>query len=103
MSSYTDDVLVDETAVTVAEVVKHLRKFGLATKTPELLEGGAALGLRLEMDQTGELFFFRKGDEIPEVGEEMSKRELFSESGTLVVGWLCVACSYVKRRAEGVR
>lgn len=106
-NSYIDDILVDETAVTAAEVVKHLAKFGLVTKTPEPLEGGAALGLKLEKDMTGELVF-RRGNEIPEVGEEMSKRELFSACGRLVghypiVGWLRIACSYVKRRAEVVR
>lgn len=106
-NSYIDDILVDETVVTAAEVVEHLAKFGLATKTPEPLEGGTALGLKLQKDKTGELVF-RRGNEIPEVGEEMSKRELFSACGRLVghypiAGWLRVACSYVKRRAEGVR
>lgn len=106
-SSYIDDILVDETVVTAAQVVKHLTKFGLATKAPELLEGSAALGLKLRRDKSGELIF-RRGNEIPEVGEELSRRELFSACGRLVghypiAGWLRVACSYVKRRAEGVR
>lgn len=106
-SSYIDDIIVDETVVTIADVVEHLKGFGLATKSPEPLEGGSALGLRLERDRSGELTF-RRGNKIPEVGEELSRRELFSACGRLVghypiVGWLRVACSYVKRRAEGVR
>ena len=106
-NSYIDDILVDETMVKATEVVEHLAKFGLATKPPEPLEGGAALGLKLEKDRTGELVF-RRGNEIPEVGEELSRRELFSVCGKLVghypiTGWLQVACSYVKRRAEGVK
>ena len=106
-SSYIDDILVDETVVTAAEVVEHLAKFGLTTKKPEPLEGGAALGLRPEKDKTGKLVF-QRGNEILKVGEEMSKQELFSACGKLVghyliVGWFCVVCSYVKTRAEGVR
>lgn len=106
-SSYIDDILVDEAVVTTTAVVEHLKKFGLATKSPEPLEGGAALGLKLKRDRSGELIF-QRGNEIPEVGEELSRRELFSVCGRLVghypiAGWLRVACSYVKRRAEGVR
>lgn len=106
-NSYIDDILVDETVVTAAEVVEHLATFGLATKQPQQLEGGAALGLRLERDRTGELVF-QRGNEIPEVKENWSRRELFSACGKLVghypiAGWLRVACSYVKRRAEGAR
>lgn len=105
--SYIDDILVDDSVVEVAEVVKHLKKFGLVTKTPAPLEGGAVLGLKLERNGTGELVF-RRGNEIPGVGETMSKRELFSVCGKLVghypiAGWLRVACSYVKRRAEVTR
>ena len=69
-NSYVDDILVDETILTAHEVVVHLRKFGLATKTPESLEGGTALGLRLERSRGGELFF-KRGNEVPVVGEEL--------------------------------
>ena len=51
---------------------------------------------------------FSRGNEIPEVKGDLSRRELFSVCGKLVghypiAGWLRVACSYVKRVAEGVR
>lgn len=105
-NSYIDDILVDETKVGVSEVVEHLQRYGLATKRPEALEGGTALGLRLERERTGELVF-KRGNTVPEVKESLNRRELFSVCGKLVghypvAGWLRVACSYVKRRAEGV-
>lgn len=40
MSSYIDDILMDETVMIEAEIVEHLTKFGLATKSPEPLERG---------------------------------------------------------------
>ena len=89
--------------------MEHLEKFGFTTKPPEPLEGGgrATLGLKLEKNRTGELVF-RRGNEIPEVGEVLSRRELYSVCGRLVghypiAGWLRVACSYIKRKAAGVR
>ena len=50
---------------------------------------------------------FRRGNEIPAIEGEISRRELFSICGKLlghylVAGWLQLACSYVKRRASGV-
>lgn len=85
--------------------MEHLQQYGLVTKQPEPLGGGnAALGLRLEMNKNGELIF-RRGNEIPEVKDNLSRREIFSICGKLVghypiAGWLRVACSYVKRRAD---
>ena len=58
------------------------------------------------MNKTGKLMF-RRGNEIPEIEGEISRRELFSIGGKLlghypVAGWLRLACSYVKRRGSGV-
>ncbi|KAK7007731.1 hypothetical protein SK128_024313, partial [Halocaridina rubra] len=47
-NSSIDKILIDETKVIVSEVVEQLYLYGLATKPPEPLEGGTALGLRLE-------------------------------------------------------
>ena len=104
-SSYVDDIIVEESRVTALEVIEHLKKFGLITKAPESLEGGAALGLKLQANERGVLDFFR-GNEIPDVPERLTRRDLFSICGKLVghypiAGWLRVACSYVKRTAEG--
>ncbi|MPC52132.1 hypothetical protein E2C01_045993 [Portunus trituberculatus] len=82
MSSYIDGILVAETVVTTAKVVEHLTKFGLVMKPTEPLEGGAALGIKLQRDKSGELIFQRR-NEIWEVEEELSRRELFSACGRL--------------------
>ncbi|KAF2348571.1 hypothetical protein FHG87_020672 [Trinorchestia longiramus] len=102
-SSYIDDILVDETKISVTEVVSHLNKFGLITKAPEALDGGAVLGLRLS--KVGEELMFHRGNKIPKIADALTRRELFSACGTLVghypiAGCLRVACSYMKRRAE---
>ena len=102
--SYINDIKVYVTKISTKEVVEHLKGFGLTVKSPESLDGGVALGLKL-MNKTGKLMF-RRGNEIPEIGE-ISTQELFSICGKLlghypVAGWLWLACSYVKRRASGV-
>ena len=104
-SSYIDDILVKVLQTTVLEVVEHLKKFGLITKAPESLDGGAALGLKLRVNERGVLDFFR-GNEIPDIPECLTRRDLFSICGKLIghypiAGWLRVSCSYVKRTAEG--
>ena len=60
----------------------------------------------LDKDGTGDLEFAR-GNEIPEVHEEMNRRELLSTCGKLVgyypvAGWLRTTCSYMKRTADGI-
>ena len=101
---YIDDIMVDVMKISTKEVVEHLKGFGLTAKSPESLDGGAALGLKL-MNKTGNLMF-RRGNKIPEREREISRWELFSICGKLlghypVAGWLRLACSYVKRRASG--
>ena len=101
-SSYIDDILVDEAEVTAEKVRGHVEEYGLTAKPVESLDGGAALGLKLWQDGQGNLVF-RRGNEIPEVGTELSKRELFSICGKLVghypiAGWLRMACSFIKRQ-----
>ena len=100
--SYIDDIMVDVTKIALSDVPQPL--LSITAKSPQSLDGGAALGLKL-MNKTGKLMF-RRGNEIPEIGE-ISRRELFSICGKLlghypVAGWLRLACSYVKRRASGV-
>ena len=105
-SPYIDDILVDESKLSVAELVSHLNGYGLATKPPESLENGAALGLKLN-SVNGELVF-QRGNKVPEVPAKVTRRGLFSVCGTLVghypiAGWLRVACSFIKRNAEGAK
>ncbi|XP_068231906.1 uncharacterized protein [Palaemon carinicauda] len=47
-NSYIDDILVNESIASTDEVIRHLNTFGLITKSPESLNGGAALGLQLQ-------------------------------------------------------
>ena len=106
-SSFVDDICVNVTKVSAEEVIQHLGRFGLVTKPPVPLDGGSALGLKIHRDETGELMFSR-GNELPVVSGSLTRRELFSVCGKLVghypiAGWLRVACSYIKRRAEGVK
>lgn len=105
-SSYVDDILLNESLLSAEKLIAHLNKFGLATKPPERLDGGAALGLRLERGRSGELVFSR-GNILPVLPKSLTRRELFSVCGKLVghypvAGWLRVACSYIKRKAEGI-
>lgn len=103
-SSYIDDILVDVSQVKSDNVISHLRNYGLVAKPAEKLDGGSALGLKLTRGLNGKLWFGR-GGELPAVDHPLTKRELFSVCGKLtahypVVGWLRVACSYVKRHSD---
>ena len=53
---HIDNIIKDVTKVSMKDVVNHLKEFGLTTKPPEDLEGGAASGLNLKKrkkQQTG--------------------------------------------------
>ena len=104
-SSYVDDIYVNKDTVQGEDVVQHLKENGLIAKSPEPVDGGAALGLSLKCDVNGDLRF-RRANHIPEIPEHLTKKELFSVCGKLtghypVAGWLRLACSYVKRHAGG--
>lgn len=43
---YVDGILVDETVIAVADVVGHLKKFGLTVEIPESIEALATLRLK---------------------------------------------------------
>lgn len=102
--SYIDDILLDETKITADMLIKHLGDYGLITKEPEPLDGGAALGLKLKTNAAGDLIFSR-ANKVPHTVSQVTKRELFSICGKLtghypIAGWLRIACSYMKRRAS---
>ena len=105
--SYIDDILVDETEVTAERVREHVNTYGLTAKPTEVLEDGMALGLKLQWNKVGKLVFGR-GSEIPEIQGGLTKRKLFSVCRKLVghyliVEWLRVACSFIKRQTYGGR
>lgn len=103
--SYVDDVIVDESQVSVNEVREKFRQFGLECKDPEPLDGTKVLGLQVRKDQ--DVFVWQRGNTLPSVPQNVSKRQLFSICGQLVGhypvgGWLRPACSYLKRLANSV-
>ena len=72
---------MDETEVTAERVREHVNTYGLTAKLTEALEGGMALGLKLQQNNEGKLVFGR-GSEIPEVQGGLSKQELFRCAGS---------------------
>ena len=105
--SYINDILLDKTEVTAKRVREHVNTYGLTAKPTEVLVDGMALGLKLQQNKEGKLVFGR-GSEIPKVLGGLTKRELFSVCWKLVghypiVGWLRVACSFIKRQTNGGR
>ena len=105
-SSYVDDICVNTDIVSSEYVIDHLNRYGLVAKAPEQLDGGSALGLKIQKNKEGVLMYHR-ANELPEViPDKLTKKELFSICGKLighypVAGWLRPACSYAKRHAEG--
>ena len=104
-SSYVDDILVNTTSVPCDLVKDHLKAYGFATKPAEALTDGSVLGLKVHENSDGKLIF-RRGNIIPEIPVDITRRQLFSVCGSMVghypvAGWLRIACSYIKRRAEG--
>ncbi|KAK4294952.1 hypothetical protein Pmani_032459 [Petrolisthes manimaculis] len=103
-SPYLDDILVDESKVTAAEVESHLRRFGLLCKPPESVQAGArVLGIRVWGERNR--LVWRRDNEIGELPKELTRRIVFSICGRLtshlpVCGWLRVAGSYIKRRTN---
>ena len=104
MSSYIDDVLVDESVLPAEKVADHLRRFGLESKPAvRLRDGGRALGLRVSAERGG--LRWRRDNDIGETEIPLTKRRVFSLCGRLtshlpVCGWLRPAASYLKRRAN---
>ena len=105
-SSYVDDIFVNESVCSAAQVKTHLERFGLTCKNPEQLSSGArVLGVHV-WEERGKLRWRRDGErsKVPNV---LTRRAVFSVCGRLtghfpVCGWLRVAAAFVKRRANAV-
>lgn len=101
VSSYIDDLFIDENVVSVTYVKKHLEKWGLVCKEPEKIgfdKDVRVLGLKIHSDFT----WHRDGILLKKEAKNLSKREMHSIIGELighfpVCGWLRVACSYLQR------
>ena len=104
---YVDDILVDESKVNANHLVKHLADYGLEAKEPVGLDGGKALGLKIYKHKDGK-YWFSRGNSLNDwrCGAELTRERLFSLCGKVVghypvAGWARVACSFIKRMAEG--
>ena len=103
---YADDLLVNETIVSSAEVVRHFARFGLACKPPERAADGARLlGLRVEKDTDGVLQWKRDGETPARPPDVLTRRSVFAWTGQLtshmpVAGWLRPAVAWLKRSAN---
>ena len=104
VSSYVDDVLVNEEEMPAEEVAKHLRAFGLECKEPTCVrEGARVLGLRVWEEQDG--LKWKRDNNVREIVGPVTKRKVFSLCGQLTghlpsCGWLRPAASFLKRRAN---
>ena len=103
---YVDDIIVNESVVSVDKVKQHLTEYGLESKDPEPLDGARVLGLRVSQ-RNGDAVW-QRDNVLPEVSaDNCTRRELFSICGRLVghyphVGWLRVACAFLKCEAGSI-
>ena len=104
VSSYVDDVLVNEEVLSAEEVAEHLRACGLECKEPtRASEGARILGLRVWGEQ--DRLEWKRDNDVREIVGPVTKRKVFSLCGQLtghlpVCGWLRPAASFLKRRAN---
>lgn len=103
---YLDDILVNESIASAESVAKHLSMYGLIAKPIERVSTGTRLlGINVWKEKSG--LFWRRENEIPELADRLTRREVFSWCGKLtshlpVCGWLRVATSYIKRRVNTI-
>ena len=102
VSTYADDILVDEAKLPASDVAEHLRAYGLESKPPERAKDGARiLGLRVWGEPTGALRWSRD-NQLKGVERPLTRRRIFSICGQLVshhpvCSWLRPAASFLKR------
>ena len=101
VSSYVDDLFIDESKVSVSHVKNHLSKWGLLTKEPVSLgnpAGVRVLGIRVNHDLS-----WQRDKTIPTIPSgQCSRRQINGIIGELlghfpVAGWLRVYCSFLQR------
>ncbi|KAG0699585.1 hypothetical protein GWK47_002949 [Chionoecetes opilio] len=91
-SPYLDDILVDESVASAAEVENHLSRHDLICKPAERVhEGARVLGMRVWGERRG--LFWKRDNNIADMPEKLTRRTVFSLCGQLtshlpVCGWL---------------
>ena len=104
--SYVDDIFVKKSVCSAAQVKTHLELFGLTCKDPEQLSSGTrVLGVYVWEEHCK--LRRRRNGERPKVPDVLMRRTVFSVCGRLighfpVCGWLHVAATFVKRRANAI-
>ena len=103
-SSYVDDIFVNESVFSAAQLKMHFELFGLNCKDPEqLISGARVLGVYV-WEEHGKLRWRCDGERL-KVLDVLTRHAIFSVCGWLtghfsVCGWLCVAAVFVKQRAN---
>ena len=105
-SSYVDDIFVNESVCSAAQVKTHLERFGLTCKNPEQVSSGARV-LGVYVWEERDKLRWRRDGERPKLPNVLTRRAVFSVCGRLtghfpVCGRLRVAAAFVKRRANAV-
>ena len=101
VSPYLDDMMVNEDVASVADVVRHLSRYGLTCKPAEsVYEGARVLGMRVWGEQRG--LFWKRDSIIKDMPERLTRRTVFSLCGQLtshlpVCGWLRTAAAFMKK------
>lgn len=100
VTSYIDDLYIDEQKITAAEVRNHFSRMGLVAKPPEQLgsQEVRVLGLRVN-----EEFNWTRDGELPVIPEDLTRRGVHRIVGTWcghypVAGWLRVVSGYIQRQ-----
>ena len=102
VDSYIDDVKAPSACVQA--VADRLQEYGLPTKPAEEFITARVLGLQLSKDRDGVAQWSRRDGLDSKLPEPLTRRSLASWCGRLtahvpVCGWLCPACSFLKRMA----
>ena len=105
-SSYVDDIFVNKSVCSAAQMKTHLERFGLTCKNLEQLSSGArVLGIYVWEEHIK--LRWRHNDERPKVSNVLTRCAVFSVCGRLigyfpVCSWFRVAAAFVKQRANAV-
>ena len=104
VSSYIDDLMVDTSKISIDQVVKHLTRWGLSTKSPEPIGVGQSvrvLGLRVDTN-----FCWSRDGLLPNSPGEntdiLTRRKVHKIIGELmghfpILSWLRVHCAFIQR------
>ncbi|KRX20887.1 hypothetical protein T07_8070 [Trichinella nelsoni] len=95
--AYIDDILVNESVVSVHRVKRHLAHYGLTCKTHERAADGAQLlGLKVWGEQ-GKLMLKRDND-VGVAADELTRRSFHTAASWLAT--FRIAATYIKRKAN---